>query len=449
MVLIPIGCMAVGLWMQHHNAARAIRQALEEKLWDRMAPAVSMLEEPALSGSQRDALLSEAAEALAEPAQRLPGGVLLVDGQSRVVARFPADNGRSTDQGVIWHPHPVEGAGDGGATRGFLELADGMHYAIRLADSGGEGSIFVHHPTVGIERDVAALTRSLPAISAMTLVWCSAMLTIAVFLVLGKAHERDESQRVRSTADTLRQAKSLARTQDAVIFGLAKLADSRDSDTGDHLDRISAYSTLLAITARQHSRLSGAIDSGFVRLIGISSALHDIGKVGIEDDILLKPGPLTPAERGRMQEHSVIGGECLRSIEQRLGSSNFLQMAREIAFAHHERWDGGGYPSGLSGEAIPLAARIVAIADVYDALASKRVYKQAFEHQRCVEIIREAAGTQFDPELVEIWLTVESKFRDIARQFAGRPEAPAAHEFTLTPSDAARDEEPLAVTRGS
>jgi response regulator RpfG family c-di-GMP phosphodiesterase len=142
--------------------------------------------------------------------------------------------------------------------------------------------------------------------------------------------------------------------------------------------------------------------------------------VGIEDSILRKPGPLTPEERRRIQEHSRIGEECLQEIERRLGSSNFLRMAREIVASHHERWDGTGYPAGLKGQDIPLAARIVAVADVYDALATKRVYKDALPHDECVEIIRGEAGKQFDPLLVETFLEIEAVFRRIAQRL-GEP----------------------------
>ena len=130
-------------------------------------------------------------------------------------------------------------------------------------------------------------------------------------------------------------------------------------------------------------------------MIGISSALHDIGKVALEDSVLLKPGELTSSERFKMQLHVEVGAESIREIERRLGTSNFLEMAREIANSHHERWDGAGYPTGLAGENIPLAARIVAIADVYDALSARRVYKEPFPHSECVEIIRREAGRQF------------------------------------------------------
>jgi response regulator RpfG family c-di-GMP phosphodiesterase len=174
------------------------------------------------------------------------------------------------------------------------------------------------------------------------------------------------------------------------------------------------------------------ITPAFIRLIGISSALHDIGKVGVEDQILLKPGALSDDERLRMQLHTRLGSDCIQEIETQLGTLNFLQMAREIALYHHERWDGRGYPTGLAGEAIPLAARIVAIADVYDALSVRRVYKTAMPHQQCVDIIRREAGKQFDPALVEVFLSIADEFAEIARQFSERSAAQAAaHEEDL------------------
>ncbi|HEX4129009.1 MAG TPA: HD domain-containing phosphohydrolase [Pirellulales bacterium] len=219
--------------------------------------------------------------------------------------------------------------------------------------------------------------------------------------------------------------KDLARTQNAVIFGLAKLAESRDPATGRHLERIAHFSTRFATALRRLPKYREEVTPAFVRLIGISSALHDIGKVGVEDHVLLKPGSLNARERLDMQLHAALGGECIREIELQLGSSNFLEMAREIAFCHHEHWNGRGYPAGLAGEAVPLAARIVAIADVYDALSVRRVYKQPLPHERCVEIIRSEAGKQFDPDLVQVFLSIEGEFRDIARQFANPMDQPA------------------------
>lgn len=450
--MVPTVCMAVGLWMQYRNGQTAIRQSLELKVWDRIGPVVLMLGRAHPSESPSDAVLSEAAGGLSDEAHP-SGGVTRVDRRGVVVAHFPDSGSTGSSESVpetpaAWRPFPTAAADPNGATRGILTLADGRHYAVRLTGESGDSAVFVHQPVAVVNDEVAALTHSLPAISAITLVWISAVLSISVFVMLGRTHEQVDSQRVRAAAETLRQARNLARTQDAVIFGLAKLADSRDSDTGAHLDRITAYATLLASAARQHPDFSREIDSEFVRLIGISSALHDIGKVGVGDDVLLKPGPLSPAERRRMQQHTLIGGECLRSIEQRLGSSNFLQMAREIALSHHERWDGGGYPAGLAGGAIPLAARIVAIADVYDALSSKRVYKPAFTHAKCVEIIRECANDQFDSKLVEIWLSIEPRFREISRRSTRESDAVSAQEFTLTGSEIATEERPLAAAAG-
>eukprot|EP00913_Durusdinium_trenchii_P023303 g21881.t1 len=191
-------------------------------------------------------------------------------------------------------------------------------------------------------------------------------------------------------------------------------------DGGHHLERISLYSTQLATELRRVPKFRNQVTSAFLQTIGISSALHDIGKVGTADAILLKPGKLTDDERLRMQSHATVGGECLRQIEQRLANSNFLQMAREIALYHHERWDGTGYPTGLSGEEIPLAARIVSIADVYDALSVQRVYKKSIPHEKCVEMICAEAGKQFDPDLVEAFRRIESQFAAIASQFAER-----------------------------
>ncbi|HET6426699.1 MAG TPA: HD domain-containing phosphohydrolase [Planctomycetaceae bacterium] len=216
----------------------------------------------------------------------------------------------------------------------------------------------------------------------------------------------------------------LVRTRDAVIFGLAKLAESRDTDTGYHLERISAYSTRLAQALRRDPRFRNQISSQFIRDIGVCSALHDIGKVGVEDAILLKPGPLSPSERKRMQEHARIGAECLGQIERRLGQANFLETAREIALLHHEKWDGSGYPQGLSGTSIPLSARIVAIADVYDALSVARCYKDPIPHEKCVEIIRAEAGKHFDPAIVETFLAVKSEFERIRASYAEKEAHP-------------------------
>jgi HD-GYP domain-containing protein (c-di-GMP phosphodiesterase class II) len=267
------------------------------------------------------------------------------------------------------------------------------------------------------------------AVRAMALAWIAGLQIVVAYLVLTR--DREEAARKKRKAEkiSLQQYDDLLRTRDAVIFGLAKLAESRDPDTGNHLERIAIYSTRLASALRRDPRYAGRITPAFVKLIGISSALHDIGKVGIRDAILLKPGKFDGDDRRQMERHAEIGGRCVREIESRLGRSNFLHMAREIAFCHHERWDGKGYPKGLAGEEIPLAARIVAVADAYDAMASKRIYKEAFPHERCVEIIGEESGKQFDPALVEVFLKLEAEFREIARNCRD-----ATESRLLTPS---------------
>ena len=288
----------------------------------------------------------------------------------------------------------------------------------------------------------SAIASTLKTASAITFLWCSTLLGIVGYLVVTRVHERFAQLTGQPEVEELKRTAALIRTQEAIIFGLAKLADSRDADTGDHLERIALYSSTLASALRRREEFRDVVTPAFVQSIGLSSALHDIGKVGVEDAVLLKPGALTPNERIRMKEHARIGEECLQDIERRLGRSNFLQMAREIAAAHHERWDGRGYPRGLSGEQIPLAARIVSIADVYDALSSKRVYKPALPHSRCVEIIRSESGGQFDPRLVEVFLAIEGVFRGYGERFDAARAAAAAQ----CPANSSMSSSPLILS---
>jgi HD-GYP domain-containing protein (c-di-GMP phosphodiesterase class II) len=207
------------------------------------------------------------------------------------------------------------------------------------------------------------------------------------------------------------KTNELFRTQNAIIFGLAKLAESRDTDTGEHLDRIRKYVTILATDL---SEKYPHLDESAIRNLGFASSLHDIGKVGIPDSILLKPGRLTDGERKVMEHHTVIGGECLEAIQNRLGENEFMDMAREVAWWHHERWDGTGYPHQLVGTEIPLVARIVSVADVYDALTSKRPYKRAMTHAESREILLQGKGTQFDPDVIEAFIRHEDEFESIS-----------------------------------
>ncbi|MDZ4779895.1 MAG: response regulator [Planctomycetia bacterium] len=220
-------------------------------------------------------------------------------------------------------------------------------------------------------------------------------------------------------------------SRDIVIFSLAKLAEARDPDTGAHLERIRAYCYALAVQLSKTERYRGTIDGDFAQMIYLTSPLHDIGKVGIPDAILLKPGRLTAEEFEIMKQHSPIGAATLDAAASAYPSAKFLQMARDIALTHHERFDGGGYPRGLRGEQIPLCGRIVAVADVYDALTTRRVYKPAYSHDVAKSIIVEGRGSHFDPYMVDAFLAIEDQILDIKSQFcdAAEQEADALREW--------------------
>lgn len=199
-------------------------------------------------------------------------------------------------------------------------------------------------------------------------------------------------------------------SRDITIFTLAKLAESRDPETGVHLERMREYCGILARHLSTLDRYSERVDGDYVRLLYLTSPLHDIGKVGIPDHILLKPGRLTPEEFEIMKQHTTLGYETLRDAAEKHPEAPFLRMARDIAHTHHEKFDGSGYPRGLRAYEIPLCGRIVALADVYDALTTKRIYKPAFDHDRARQIILEGNGSHFDPDVVDAFLATEDEF---------------------------------------
>lgn len=213
--------------------------------------------------------------------------------------------------------------------------------------------------------------------------------------------------------------------RNGLIFGLAKLADYRDTDTGKHLERICRYSEVLAQELRSEFP---EITRTWIDLLKLAASMHDIGKVGIADSILLKPGVFSPEERRVMEMHPLIGADTLVAIRKRVGDDDLLNMGIQITLSHHERWDGKGYPYGLSGEQIPLSARVVALADMYDALTSKRVYKPAMPHAKAREIILQNRGSHFDPRIVDAFLRLESEFDRVREELApkdGADERPA------------------------
>ena len=209
------------------------------------------------------------------------------------------------------------------------------------------------------------------------------------------------------------KANEIFASQLATIHALVKLAESRDDDTGEHIERMAKYSRLFAEIIQAGSPYAKQVNDAFIRNIAMASPLHDIGKVGIPDRILLKPGKLTPDEFMIMKTHVAIGYETLASVHKSYPGNGYLKMGMDIARHHHEKWDGGGYMQGLKGEAIPLAARILSLCDVYDALRSRRVYKEPYPHEKSKEIIRDGSGIHFDPVLVNLFLEHDADFQQI------------------------------------
>jgi len=212
------------------------------------------------------------------------------------------------------------------------------------------------------------------------------------------------------------QVKEISDSQLAAIFALAKLAESRDEDTGKHLERVQTFCKLLAAKLSEQPRYRDHIGSTYTENIHHASPLHDIGKVGIRDSILLKPGKLTLEEFETMKNHAILGAQTLEEVRSKYPKNAIINMGIAIARSHHEKWDGSGYPDGLAGEDIPLSARIMAVADVYDALRSKRCYKLRLSHERSCAIILENSSTHFDPSVVEAFGELEGRFEKISME---------------------------------
>ena len=243
--------------------------------------------------------------------------------------------------------------------------------------------------------------------------------------------QRDRLEReIRNTQRLNEELRTSCRRVDnaqaTTVLGLATLAECRDGETGRHLERVRECCRILAREIRRLPPYDRYITDAYVEDLALSSVLHDIGKVGVPDAILLKPGKLSEEEFATMKVHTVIGGNALRAIEQKIEGRSFLALGKEVAYCHHEWWDGSGYPRGLAGNDIPLSARIVSVADAYDAITSDRVYRPARPHAVAVEIIREHAGRQFDPLVVEAFLARESDILEMRLEQGGGVLSPAA-----------------------
>jgi putative two-component system response regulator len=232
--------------------------------------------------------------------------------------------------------------------------------------------------------------------------------------------------------EVAKRTKEIIAIQDVTILAMASLAETRDSDTGNHIRRTQFYVKALAEKLRDHPRFSSFLTEANISMLFKSAPLHDIGKVGIPDRILLKPGRFEPEEFEIMKTHTTLGRDAIEHAENVLGISvDFLTFAKSIALSHQEKWDGSGYPHGLSGDDIPIAARLMAVADVYDALISRRVYKESMPHEKAVQIMIEGRDNHFDPDMLDAFLSIQEEFKTIAKRFSDTDADMQAKQYYL------------------
>ena len=252
------------------------------------------------------------------------------------------------------------------------------------------------------------------------------LLNARISSCLEKKDVRDKEEQHRHTIEQYNlhleqqvreKVKEISSTQLAAIFAMSKLAESRDNDTGEHLERMREYCKVISSYLSGLPKYTNIIDEKYIDDIYAASPLHDIGKVGIPDHVLLKPGKLDAEEWTIMKSHTTIGVQTLMEVDKQHPGNDFISMGINIAGGHHEKWDGSGYPNGLESEDIPLAARILSLGDVYDALTSKRCYKDAFSHDKSREIILAESGTQFDPDIITAFVEMEDEFKRIRVYF--------------------------------
>ena len=226
--------------------------------------------------------------------------------------------------------------------------------------------------------------------------------------------------------------KEISQSNMATIYALIKLSESRDDETGTHVERVSQLCRLLAIKMQGIAKFSDYVTDEYIDNLSKASMLHDIGKVGIPDNILLKPGRLTSEEFEVIKQHPIIGANVLAEIYDMYPNNSFLKLGHSIVRYHHEKWDGSGYPNGISQEDIPLSARIMAIVDVYDALRSKRIYKASYDHEHSISIINEGRGKHFDPDITDIFIDHSQEFKDVYDRVTADPPKVSYLDFDLS-----------------
>lgn len=295
----------------------------------------------------------------------------------------------------------------------MMPLMDGYEVCQRLKSKPDTADIPVIFVTAMTDADDEAKGLDLGAVDYVTKPFNPR-------LIKGRIRNHLELKKHRDNLEELvrtRTAEVFA-TRAATIESLASLAETRDPETGGHIHRTQNYVKLLAERLRADNPELWGMTDDTLELLYLSAPLHDVGKVGVPDAVLLKPGKLTDEEFDQIKLHTTFGYQSLCRAEKRLGNSNFLRLGAEIAYSHHEKWDGSGYPQGLSGENIPQSGRLMALADVYDALISRRVYKPPFPHSKAVQIITEGRGKHFDPLVMDAFLAEAEQFRSIASHFA-------------------------------
>lgn len=294
---------------------------------------------------------------------------------------------------------------------------DGYEVCARLKADGSTMNIPVVFITALTSDENEAKGLELGAIDYITKPFNPALVRMRI-----KNHLEHKKYRDRLEDMVQARTEELMVTRDVTIESLGTLAEYRDPETGGHIRRTKNYIKILAEHLKDHPRFKEFLDENMIEYLWKSAPLHDIGKVGVRDSILLKPGKLTKEEFEEMKNHTIYGRDALEISSLRLGNNSFLRVAQEMAYTHHEKWDGSGYPQGLEGEEIPIAGRLMALADMYDALISKRVYKPPFSHQKAVGIIKDLKSSAFDPAIVDAFLELESEFRLIALDFADSQE---------------------------
>jgi response regulator RpfG family c-di-GMP phosphodiesterase len=422
-----LACLALGLalfgsWLHARLSGSVQAQVLEDNR-QVASQLASLIRETGISTPRRPSSAWDRMQSIVEGI-KLPndGFVCLVDSKTGLLLCHPDFRSNPQLATTAVGQLPLDGPANSqqiiqatqfrGAAAGWVTFPDGTQVVAAKAIPELGVTVLAHQRVAGMEAAAAAVVAKvwwggLAAAVALT------AFTTSVTARVTRRYENRLAEINEGLEEVVeRRSQSLVKTRDAVIFALARLAETRDHDTGEHLDRIQHYVGVLA-----HRLIGKGIRKSEVKTLVLASSLHDIGKVGIPDTVLCKTGPYTPAERAMIQSHPTIGGNCLDAIRTRLGiEDDFLTTASDIALYHHEKWDGSGYPKGLEGPQIPLAARIVAVADVYDALTSERIYKPAMPHNEAVEFIAAASGTQFDPVVVEAFLKTANQFAKVAAQ---------------------------------